>query len=487
MTPTIDLPAASAPEPAPLSKAVDFQLAFQQKETLIAGYMAAFAVVYYRQPAERSAVQLQATLRVENAVAAFPPATALLNLSDTLTLAEVEAEAAGQLVMGLAGVAEQLGAAITRCRISFPAPEAQHPIHEWCVTLDFATDHTVAVSFACTAGLPGPWGAAYLPAHVQRVFEQIGQHPATPVGYVFFLADEEVGLLRQFRTVPQHVAEGGPQQLHHLFEETAHLYPNQVALSWLADTRTYQQLNEEADQLAARLQRQGVRAGDFVGLFMAKSIELYVGMLAVLKAGAAYVPLDLSFPADRVTFILGDCGARALLINRPLPEGFEGWPGQVIDLSEPAPAAPALLEPVTGGPDSIAYVIYTSGTTGLPKGVLIPHRSICHLIWAEQVLFHPTPHDRVVQGFSVAFDASLEELWLAWGAGGTLVPVPEETMKAPDALPGFLVEQQVTVFSTVPTLLSLLPGTIPTLRLLILGARYARPSCLPNGLAGSAG
>ncbi|QKG51863.1 non-ribosomal peptide synthetase [Hymenobacter sp. BRD67] len=478
MSTTTDLPFAPPTEPESLAKPADFELAFQQKETLIAGYLAAFAVVYYRQPAERSAVQLQAVLRVENATTAFPPAAVLLNLSDALTLAELEAEAASRLAMALAGVAEQLGAAITRCRISFPAPEAQHPDHEWCVTLDFAPDHTVAVSFACTGGLPGPWGAAYLPTHVQRVFEQLGRNRQTTVGYVFFLADEETTLLRQFMTVPQHVPEGGPQQLHQLFEETAHLYPNQVALSWLGDTRTYQQLNHEADQLAARLQRQGVRAGDFVGVLMAKSIELYVGMLAVLKAGAAYVPLDLSFPADRITFILADCGARVLLTNRPLPEGFETWPGRAIDLCLPAPAEAGGLEPVPLGPESIAYVIYTSGTTGLPKGVLIPHHSICHLVRAEQLLFHPTPQDRVVQGFSVAFDASLEELWLAWGAGGTLVPVPEETMKAPDALPDFLVEQQVTVFSTVPTLLSLLPASIPTLRLLILGGEVCPPELL---------
>jgi len=477
MTPTTDLPLPPAAAPEPTAKPA-FELAFQQKETVIAGYLAAFAVVYFRQPAERSPVQLQATLRVENDVAIFPPATILLTLSDTLTLAELATEAASQLAMGLAGVAEQLGAAITRCRISLPAPEAQSPDHEWCVTLAFTAEAPVAVSFACTGGLPSPWGAAYLPAHVQRVFEQLSQNPAAPVGYVFFLADEEVDLLRQFRTVPQHVAEGGPQQLHHLFEETAHHYPNQVALSWLGDTRTYQQLNAEADQLAARLQHRGVQAGDFVGLFMAKSIELYVGMLAVLKAGAAYVPLDLSFPPDRVTFILGDCGARALLTNRPLPEGFDTWPGLVLDLSQPAPAVPSFAEPVAGGPDAIAYVIYTSGTTGLPKGVLIPHRSICHLVRAEQVLFQPTPQDRVVQGFSVAFDASLEELWLAWGAGGTLVPVPEDTMKAPDALPGFLVENQVTIFSTVPTLLSLLPASIPTLRLLILGGEVCPPELL---------
>ena len=478
MSTTTDFPLAPFAEPELTPKPADFELAFQQKETLIAGYLAAFAVVYYRQPAERSPTQLQAKLRVENATAAFPMAAVLLNLSDALTLAELAAEAASQLVMGLAGVAEQLGAAITRCRISFPAPEAQHPDHEWCVTLDFTADHKMAVSFACTGGLTGPWGAAYLPAHVQRVFEQVSTHPQATVGYVFFLAEEEVGLLRQFLTAPQHVAGGGPQLLHQLFEETAHQYPNQVALSWLSDTRTYHELNDEADQLAARLRHEGVRAGDFVGLFMAKSIELYVGMLAVLKAGAAYVPLDLSFPPDRVTFILGDCGARALLSNRELPEGFASWPGLVIDLTQPAPPVPSFMEPVAVGPDSIAYVIYTSGTTGLPKGVLIPHRSICHLVRAEQLLFQPTPQDRVVQGFSVAFDASLEELWLAWGAGGTLVPVPEETMKAPDALPDFLVENQVTVFSTVPTLLSLLPANIPTLRLLILGGEVCPPELL---------
>lgn len=473
MTPITDLPPApAAPAPA------QFEVVFQQKAHLIAGYLAAFAVVYYRQPAERSPTQLHATLRVENEVAIFPPAAILLTLSDTLTLAEVAAEAASQLQMGLAGVAEQLGAAITRCRLTFPAPEAQSPDQEWCLTVDFGEGDAVAVGCAGTGGLPGPWGAAYLPAHVQRVFAQISQNPAAPVGYVFFLAEEEVGLLRQFLTVPQAVPAGGPQQLHQFFEETARRYPNQVAISWLGELRTYQQLHDEADQLAARLQRQGVLAGDFVGLFMAKSVELYVGMLAVLKAGAAYVPLDLSFPPDRVTFILGDCGARALLTNRPLPEGFETWPGLVLDLSQPAPAVPSFLEPVAGGPDAIAYVIYTSGTTGLPKGVLIPHRSICHLVRAEQVLFQPTPQDRVVQGFSVAFDASLEELWLAWGAGGTLVPVPEDTMKAPDALPGFLADNQVTVFSTVPTLLSLLPASIPTLRLLILGGEVCPPELL---------
>ena len=476
MTPTtLDFPLAPEPLPAPTAEQ---GLAFQHKKALIADYLAAFAVVYFRLPAERSATQLTAMLRGENPEAIFPAAAVQLNLTDALTLAEVRAEASAQLRMALAGVAEDLGAALTRYRLSLPAPEAQSPEHEWCITLDFAPDATLRSSFACTKEGPNATGAAYLPEHVRRVVEQLATHPDTPVGYVQFLAAEEIERLRQFRTVPLHVAEGGTQQLHGLFEDTVRLYPNHLALSWLGETLTYQQLHDRADQLAARLQSQGVRAGDFVGLFLAKSTELYVGMLAVLKAGAAYVPLDLSFPPDRVTFILGDCGAKLLLTNRPLPEGFASWPGQVLDLTAPAPAGAAALVPAAVGPESIAYVIYTSGTTGLPKGVLIPHHSICHLVRAEQILFQPTPQDRVVQGFSVAFDASLEEIWLAWGSGGVLVPVPEDTMKAPDALPTFLNDSQVTVFSTVPTLLSLLPATIPSLRLLILGGEVCPPELL---------
>jgi non-ribosomal peptide synthetase-like protein len=481
MTPTADLPVAppTSAAPTPL-KPADLALAFQQKEALLASYLAAFAVVYYRQPAERAPAQLQATLHIETATTEFPPATVSLQLADDLTLADVAAEASTRLPMVLAGVAEELGAAITRCRLSFPAPEAQSPDQTWCVTVAFGAtpDEAPTLSFSCPGMGATPRETQYLPEHVQAVFTQISQNPTAPVGYVFFLAEDEVAQLRQFRTVPQHVAEGGVQQLHQLFEETARTYPNQVALNWLGTTYTYRELNQLADQLAARLQHQGVRAGDFVGLFMAKSVELYVGMLAVLKAGAAYVPLDLSFPADRVSFILEDCSARALLTNSGLPAGLAVWPGLVINLAEPALTLPPPFEPVAVGPDSIAYVIYTSGTTGLPKGVLLPHRSICHLVRAEQLLFQPTPQDRVVQGFSVAFDASLEELWLAWASGATLVPVPEETMKAPDALPGFLVENQITVFSTVPTLLSLLPANVPTLRLLILGGEVCPPELL---------
>jgi non-ribosomal peptide synthetase-like protein len=480
MIPALDLPVAPPTAPAPTAGPATPAAIFRHKETVLAGYLAAFAVVYYRLPAERAPAQLTATLHIETADTAFPPAAVTLQLADDRTLAEVAAEAAARLLMALAGVADELGAAIVRGRLALPAPEAQTPDQTWELTVRFgaAPDEAAALSFDSTGGAAAPRETTYLTEHVQAVFAQLTQHPAAPVGYVFFLTEAETAQLREFRAGPPLVAEGGPQQLHHLFEQTARTYPNNVALSWLGQPCTYHELDDRADQLAAYLRQQGVQPGDFVGLLMAKSLALYVGMLAVLKAGAAYVPLDLSFPPDRVAFILEDCGARALLINNDLPEGLAAWLGQVLDLRQLVPAAPALAGPAAGGPDSIAYVIYTSGTTGLPKGVLIPHRSICHLVRAEQQLFQPTPQDRVVQGFSVAFDASLEELWLAWAAGAALVPVPEETMKAPDALPGFLADNQITIFSTVPTLLSLLPAAVPTLRLLILGGEVCPPELL---------
>lgn len=133
---------------------------------------------------------------------------------------------------------------------------------------------------------------------------------------------------------------------------------------------SYRELDKRANALADYLRMTGVRPGSFVGLYIAKSTELYVAMLAVLKAGAAYVPLDLSFPAERVSFILGDCEAQLLLTTGPTPVPGE-WAGTALNLHQlpvhPTDTSPVRPVPVLS-PDSPAYVIYTSGTTGQPKG-----------------------------------------------------------------------------------------------------------------------
>jgi amino acid adenylation domain-containing protein len=275
--------------------------------------------------------------------------------------------------------------------------------------------------------------------------------------------------------------------LHHLFESQAEANPDRIALVCAGESLTYAELNEQADRLADQLRTEGVRTGSYVGIFMPRSIDLFVTMLATLKAGAAYVPIDPEYPADRVDYILSDCGVSALLttsdlskdlgISCPIIHMDEDW-----DLERPFDLTGEDREPTSDDP---AYVIYTSGSTGRPKGVLIRHSNVCNFVRAEGRLFDIQPNDRVFQGFSVAFDASVEEMWLAFFAGATLVVGTHDMVHAGPSLAGILAEQGVTVLSCVPTLLSMMCEDIPSLRLLILGgeqchqdlvARWWRPN-----------
>ncbi|WP_216690849.1 Pls/PosA family non-ribosomal peptide synthetase [Hymenobacter siberiensis] len=421
----------------------------------------AYALVHYRYQPERTATVLPVAVRLGAPADLLAPVLQLhLSLDDAQRVSTLTAEAAQQIRTALAALPPDWEPAMQPWHLQMTPDSADTP-PAWESKVTFLDDD---VTFA-VADRPATAG------HLQAVFEQLGPTTETTVGRLQFLGTAELMQLAEFAQSPVQLPAGAPARLHEWFEASVQQYPTRPALLGPAGPVSYRELDERANALADYLRATGVQPGDFVGLFIAKSTELYVAMLAVLKAGAAYVPLDLSFPAERVAFILSDCGARLLLTAGPPPAPGE-WAGTALNLHQlpayPAESRPAAPAPVLS-PDSPAYVIYTSGTTGLPKGVVLPHRSIGHLVQAEQALFQPTADDRVAQGFSVAFDASLEEIWLAWAAGAALVPVPDEVMKAPDALPAFLLAQGVTVFSTVPTLLSLLDAPVATVRLLILG------------------
>ena len=429
--------------------------------SILAGAVAAYALVHYRYQPERTAAVLPVAVRLAGPTESSATQLQLhLSLDDAQRVSGLVAEAEQQLRTALAALPTDWEPATEQLHLQM-TPESADAPPTWESTVTVSGE---ALMFA-VADRPATAG------HLQAVFEQLAAPAETTVGQLEFLSTAELAQLADFAQSPVQLPAGAPARLHEWFEASARRHPTRPALLGPASPVSYRALDERANELAAYLRATGVRPGNFVGLFIAKSTELYVAMLAVLKTGAAYVPLDLSFPAERVAFILGDCGARLLLTTGPVP-ALGGWAGTALNLHQlPAyPAAGRASESVPElSPDSPAYVIYTSGTTGQPKGVVLPHRSISHLVQAEQVLFQPTPEDRVAQGFSVAFDASLEEIWLAWAAGAALVPVPDEVMKAPDALPAFLLAQGVTVFSTVPTLLSLLDAPVATVRLLILG------------------
>jgi non-ribosomal peptide synthetase-like protein len=269
--------------------------------------------------------------------------------------------------------------------------------------------------------------------------------------------------------------------LHELFEHQAAAYPDSIALQCADQRLSYGELERRANQLARFLRSHGVRRGDCVGLWLERSMEAYIALLGILKAGAAYVPLDPDYPAERAGFILSDCRARALVTSSGFANRLGGFNGEVLALDERQPEIAAqpgdrLGHAETGAtPEDLCYVIYTSGTTGKPKGVEIEHRSAAHLVRVEGKLFQVQPHDRVYQGFSLAFDASVEEVWLAFFAGATLVAGTRETARSGAALSRKLAEARVTVLSCVPTLLAMMEEDVPTVRLLILGGEICPP------------
>ena len=257
-----------------------------------------------------------------------------------------------------------------------------------------------------------------------------------------------------------------------LFERQAELRPGQLAVICGRDRVTYGDLDQRANQMARFLETQGVGPGDSVAFLLPRSAEVYAVLLGILKAGAAYVPLDPEYPADRVGFILSDCGARAVVTTTDLAAKTAGFTGATVVLDDRRSAiasGPAERRRATVAPDDLCYVIYTSGTTGRPKGVQIEHRNACHLVRTEGELFQVRPEDQVYQGFSIAFDASVEEVWLAFHSGATLVAATAEMVHAGPALAGLLTKAGVTVLSCVPTLLAMMEGEVPSLRLLILG------------------
>ncbi|MFF7503111.1 Pls/PosA family non-ribosomal peptide synthetase [Streptomyces lavendulae] len=256
-----------------------------------------------------------------------------------------------------------------------------------------------------------------------------------------------------------------------VFEASVRAHPDELALDDGTTRLTYRALATEVERRRRALDAAGVGLGDRVGVRVPSGTnELYTGILAVLAAGAAYVPVDAEDPDERAELVFGEAGVRAVL----------GAAGRIDPVDTPGAGAGVRTPAARPGPEHDAWIIFTSGSTGRPKGVAVSHRSAAAFVDAEAALFltdEPIgPGDRVMAGLSVAFDASCEEMWLAWRYGACLVPVPRSQVRSGADLGPWLAEQEITVVSTVPTLAALWePEALDEVRLLIFGGEACPP------------
>ncbi|CDG83792.1 Pls/PosA family non-ribosomal peptide synthetase [Janthinobacterium agaricidamnosum] len=268
-----------------------------------------------------------------------------------------------------------------------------------------------------------------------------------------------------------------------LLENTARLTPDHLALIDGAQRLSYRELDQQASLAAGRLIDAGVKPGDIVGLWLPRGITLLVMQAAIAKAGAAWLPVDEDTPVERLQVCLDDAsGAGLVSCEQFLPR----LNALAVPLARPVWTAESLLATPCANhqvtrrglvsPDQPAYVIYTSGSTGKPKGILISQRSICHFLRSENAVLGIRSDDRVYQGFSVAFDMSFEEIWIAYLVGATLWIGAKEISGDPETLPRMLQANNVTVIHAVPTLLALFSSDVPSLRLINLGGEMCPES-----------
>ncbi|WP_263451602.1 non-ribosomal peptide synthetase [Hyalangium gracile] len=242
--------------------------------------------------------------------------------------------------------------------------------------------------------------------------------------------------------------------LFSLFERQASLRPEATALVEGETRVTYAALERRARQLARRLRAHGVRRGDRVALYLEPSAELIAGILAVLRVGGTYVPLDPAYPGERVRFILEDCGAAKVLTTRALREKLpasrtEPLELDVPDAAESSPGNDPAPVPVYG--EDGAYIIYTSGSTGQPKGVRVTHANVVRLFESATTWFPLGPEQVWTLFHSPAFDFSVWEMWGALLHGGRLVIVPYLVARSPREFHRLLTSEQVTVLNQTPS------------------------------------
>ncbi|MCP4213825.1 MAG: amino acid adenylation domain-containing protein, partial [bacterium] len=360
-------------------------------------------------------------------------------------------------------------------------------------------DHdNLAVQFQYNRNLLRPESVERTLGHFLRLLDILLENPRIDIGRIQILSEEEKRqILFDFNRTRQDYPVDGT--VHRLFEEHAERTPDNIALwgeiagAGLPGSFTYGALNEMSGLLSVFLRKKGLKEGAVAAVSAERNCETLIAILAILKTGAAYLPIDPDYPGNRIAYILKDSSASLWVATTPTasfpPEGRAAVAGT---LSLLQPELQALMQGHGEAPVTIpqepsgeyspkeAYIIYTSGSTGRPKGVLIQHRSALNLVRYQSEFFNINKHDKILQFSSLCFDASVEQVWLAFASGAELVLVDMDTLLDNSAFERFLINRGITHLHAVPAFLNNLrlsdPAVYSHLKRVIAGGDVCPPA-----------
>lgn len=285
---------------------------------------------------------------------------------------------------------------------------------------------------------------------------------ATPRAFLAGLADPS--LLRE-------------EVLADIFAASAAANPGKLLYKSGTRELNYGDVDRLTTRAARRLAAMGAQPGKVLGLWMPRGIDLLMAQIAIAKSGAAFLPFDADAPVDRIATCLSDASGIGLVTENAGLAKAKGTIQPLIDAATLfADEAMAEADLVAGKPSDPAYLIYTSGSTGIPKGIVITNANICHFLRSGNAVYGVRADDIVFQSASVAFDLSMEEIWVPYLAGASLYVATPEILADIEKLPQLLAAENVTVIDTVPTLLSVIPNDVPSLRLILLGGEALPPA-----------
>ncbi|MEW2493515.1 amino acid adenylation domain-containing protein [Streptomyces nodosus] len=318
---------------------------------------------------------------------------------------------------------------------------------------------TLRIRFGYRPDVFSPADVAAIGARLVRMLEAVVRDPSCPVGRLDVLGPEE----REDVLLRRNDSGGErPRTLPELFAERVARAPGDPAVVFEDTTLSYAELDRRADRLAHHLVSAGVRPEQYVALALPRSADLAVAVLAVHKAGAAYLPVDPDYPAERIAQMLDDARPAVVLTTTAVAAVLPAGDRSLLMLDDPATAARIAAAPDDRAPtsgltvDHPAYLIYTSGSTGRPKGVVVTHRGIASLVAAQRERFEVGPGSRVLQFASLSFDAAFWELVMGLLTGAALVLAPAERLRPGQPLADLVAEQRVTHATIPPAALAVL-------------------------------